>query len=101
MESIIERAEVYPKRTSHNDLCFDIVWSEISNKARGQPEKKFTVYLDKLHYLATDVFRVGDGDGLPGFDDVISENQTTSGSSISFSDRSESSHGTDLSYYPE
>ena len=58
---IIERVEVYPKRPSRNDLCFDIRWSEISDKPGWQPEKKFTGYLDKLHFLATEMFRVGNG----------------------------------------
>lgn len=70
---IIERAEVYPKRPLRNDLCFDIRWSEISDKLGGQPEKKFTVYLDKLHYLATEMFSVGDGYGLAGLNDMISD----------------------------
>ena len=84
---IIERAEVYPKRSSHNDLCFDISWSKISAKSCGQSEKKFTSYLDKLHDFATELSRESEAHGLPGCDDV-SETQTTSGSSISFSDRS-------------
>ena len=97
---IIERAEVYPKKPSHKDLCFDIIWSKISAKERGQSEKKFTLYLDKLHDFAKELFRESEGDGLPGCD-YPSDSQTTSGSSISFSDRSKSSHGTDSSYYPE
>lgn len=70
---IIERAELYPKRPSYSDLCFDILWSEISGKPSGQAEKKFTVHLDKLHDLATEMFRVDEGHGLAGFDDAISE----------------------------
>lgn len=74
---IIERAELYPKIPSYNDLCFDILWSEISCKPgwQGQPARKFTVHLDKLHDLATEIFRLeGESYGLAGFDDAISEN---------------------------
>lgn len=76
--SIIERAELHPKRPSHNDLCFDILWSEISDKPHGQGEKKFTVHLDKLHDLATEIFRPGESHGLAASDDAISESQMTS-----------------------
>lgn len=86
---IIERAELYPKRPSYNDLCFDILWSEISGNPSGQPEKKFTVHLDQLHDLAMEMFRVDEGHGLAGFDDAISETQTTPGASCSITDHSE------------
>lgn len=92
---IIERAELYPKIPSYNDLCFDILWSEISCKPSGQAERKFTVHLDKLHDLAAEIFRVGESYGLAGFDDAISETQTTSGASCSIVAHSDSSREAD------
>lgn len=87
---IIERAELYPKIPSKNDLCFDILWSEISCKPSGQPEKRFTVHLGKLHDLAAELFRVGESYGLTGLDDAISETQTTSGANFSITDHPDS-----------
>lgn len=98
--SIIERAELYPKRPSHN-LYFDILWSEISDELRGQPEKKFTVHLDKLHDLATELSHIDGCYGRAAFDNVISENQTTSEASLSSTDHSVSSPKTDVTYHPE
>lgn len=98
--SIIERAELYPKIPSH-DLCFDILWSEISDEPRGQPGQKFTVHFDKLHDLATEMFHIDGCHGRAAFDNVISENQTTSEDSISFTNHSVSSPETDATYHPE
>lgn len=59
------------------------------------------VHLDKLHDLATELFSVGEGHGLAGFDETISETQTTSGASRSFTDHSDSSWETHATYHPE
>ena len=57
VRSIIELAEVYPKSPSQNDLYFDILWSEISKMANGQPSMRFTASFDKLREIAKAAFQ--------------------------------------------
>lgn len=70
---IIERAEVYPKRPKRNDICFDILWSEISKMPNGQPKKIFTVYFDELHELAKEGFTINNINSLDVVNNVTAE----------------------------
>lgn len=53
---IIDCAEVFPNPARQQDLCFDILWSELSDRPNERPDTKFTVHLDALYQLAKDIF---------------------------------------------